>query len=163
MMNEIGIAMAYEKLIHSPNDLEVKKAYAQFNREIEIQFDVLPVDVIFVESNPYETSKEMFNDIEQNNTLKVFSGGTPHELMPCNLKFRAIHDYFGHFLGKNNFSYEGETKAYKQHSLMFSHLANRALFTETIGQNSWFNFSPRNFGRPNSEKVFAEQKAGLII
>jgi hypothetical protein len=79
-----------------------------------------------------------------------------------NLEFRAVHDYFGHYIGRNNFSYAGETRAYLAHSLMFSELANKALFTETIGQNSWFNFAPCNIGKPNKDRQFAEQKAGVL-
>ncbi len=165
MLDGKAIAEAYENLVHSPNDADVQKAYAAFAREIEIQFDVLSdiLDVEFVSEDAYKTSKEMFTDIEQNEKLKIFSGGEPHELMAdVNLKFRAVHDYFGHYVGKNNFSFAGETAAYVQHSKMFSQLANKALFTETIGQNSWFNFSERNAGKPNALREFAEQKAGVI-
>ncbi len=84
-------------------------------------------------------------------------------MVDVNNQFRAIHDYFGHYLGKNNFTFEGETKAYIRHSEMFSKVAGRALFTETIGQNSWFNFSAENINTPNALRKFAEQKAGLII
>ena len=164
MLNGIEIANAYESLTHNPNCPEVRGAYAQFALEIGQQFSTLPVNILFVSYDAYKTSKEMFADIDENNTLKIWSGGEPHELMAdVNLKFRAIHDYFGHYVGRNNFSYKGETEAYKTHSAMFSPLANKALFTETIGQNSWFNFSPNNIDKPNALRKFAEQKAGILI
>lgn len=163
-MNGTQIAKAYENLKHSPECPEVRGAYTQFALEIEQQFLTIPVMVEFVEGDAYRTSAEMFADIENNNTLKIWNGGEPHELIAdVNLKFRAVHDYFGHYKGRNNFSYEGESKAYKLHSAMFSSLANKALFTETIGQNSWFNFSDENINKPNALRKFAEQKAGLLI
>lgn len=164
MIDGKAIAKAYDNLRHTPKDSEVIKAYAQFRREIDIQFNALPVNVEFVDVDAYKTSSEMFTDIRENNTLKIWSGGAPHELMAeSNLKFRAVHDFFGHYVGQNNFTFDGETKAYFQHSKMFSPLANKALFTETVGQNSWFNFSDTNAGKANALRKFAEQKAGLLI
>ena len=48
---------------------------------------------------------------------------------------------------------------------MFSPLANKALFTETAGQNNWVNWS-QSHGEKNRKDpkntTFAEQKAGLM-
>lgn len=162
-MNGKEIAKLYENAVHSPNDVSVIEAYKQFAIEIEKQFETLPITVLFVDNDAYTNSKEMFSDIEANGVLKVWNGGTPHELMAnVNNKFRAIHDYFGHYLQKNSFSYTGETAAYFIHSKMFSPIANKALFTETIAQNSWFNFSDENIDKPNSLRKFAEQKAVIF-
>jgi len=153
MINFETVAQVYSTAKHNPMDLEVIAAYAQFRREIEIQFETLPVDVEFTGEDPYKTSKEMFSDIVDNNRLKIFSGGKPHELMAdVNLKFRAIHDYYGHFVNRNSFSGNGEYKAYVQHSKMFSKLAVKALFTETVAQNAVYNVT----------KEFAEQKACIL-
>ena len=48
---------------------------------------------------------------------------------------------------------------------MYSPLANKALATETMGQNNWVNFSDK-YGESNRKDPkntkFAEQKAGLM-
>jgi hypothetical protein len=40
--------------------------------------------------------------------------------------------------------------------------ARKALATETVGQNAWFNFSKANEGKPVSQRSFADQKAFLL-
>jgi hypothetical protein len=157
MENELTqrIATAYIEMVHSPNCELTKQAYAQFCREVEIQFNTLPVEVEWTGEDLYKTSAEMFADVQNNETLKIYSGGTPHELVgqSVNLKFRAVHYYFGHYVNRNSFSGTGEYRAYVQHSKMFSKLANLALFTETLGQNAVYN----------TTQNFAEQKAGVIF
>lgn len=109
MFNGIEIAKQYDALKHDPSNPEVLAAYRQFAHEVELQFESLPIDVEFTNTNPYENSTEMFTDIEQNNRLRVFRGGTPHTLIPrhINKQFRAVHDYYGHYVERNNFSYAG--------------------------------------------------------
>jgi len=41
-------------------------------------------------------------------------------------------------------------------------LAQRAMTTETRGQNSWFNFSRANEGKAPKDRAFAEQKVGIL-
>jgi hypothetical protein len=52
--------------------------------------------------------------------------------------------------------------AYFDHKQMFSPLAQKAMATETLGQNSYFNYAPQNEGKPNSQRQFAPQKAALL-
>ena len=96
----------------------------------------------------------MFEDIIKNKTLRVFKGGEPHPFMgessadangiTANEKLRAVHDYFGHFVNRNQFGSLGEERAWVDHSQMFSPNAQRAVTTETRGQNSVVNFSGLN-------------------
>ena len=79
--------------------------------------------------------------------------------------FRIVHDYRGHYLGgKSTFGPKGEHQAYLTHKKDFSPLAQKALATETMGQNSWVNFGP--YGEKNKKNpqntTYAEQKAGLL-
>jgi hypothetical protein len=55
-----------------------------------------------------------------------------------NWKFRAVHDWFSHILGKTDFSPKGEIRAYNVHAKMFSPAALPALFTEIVGQVAAF-------------------------
>ena len=89
--------------------------------------------------------------------------------------FRFVQDAFGHGILPHQFGPLGEDNAYREHMTMFSPLAQRALTTETRGQNSWVNFGPhmrrpdgsfpRN-GDPDfvqaAHRAFAAQKIALL-
>src|SRR5581483_8755218 len=92
-----------------------------------------------------------------------------------NDKFRAVHDYFGHAVNKNQFGPKGEEAAAIDHLVTLTPDARPALVTETRGQNSFVNFGPhmRNEageliqkGEPGylplAQRPFAQQKAGLL-
>lgn len=152
----------YDLFESMPNDdssnPEVVRAYFKLANEVEEQYkyltDELGIKVEFVEDDPYANSAEMIADVVNNKSLKVFKGGQDHQLLgkntidsngiTANEKFRAVHDYFGHAVEGNQFGAEGEEKAWVAHSKMFSKEAQRALTTETRGQNSWVNNSPEN-------------------
>ena len=168
--NAKHIAQAYEKMDNDPDNPEVREAYKQLGQEVEAQYKALPVKVEFTKDDPYKSSNEMMNDVKENNRLKVFTGGESHPLLgqkdvhgiSLNDKFRAIHDYFGHASRGIGFGANGEENAWIEHSKLFSPLAQRAMTTETRGQNSWFNFSSTNINKPISERSFAEQKVGIL-
>ena len=85
--------------------------------------------------------------------------------MLANDLFRVVHDIHGHHLGgQSGFGPKGEHQAYLTHKKMFSPLAQKALATETLGQNSTVNFGKygeQNRKDPKNTK-YADQKAGLL-
>ena len=150
---------AYDALpVDDSKNPEVKAAYEKAASEIDKQFQYLTkelgIKVEFIKDDPYKNSEEMFEDIIKNKKLKVFQGGEPHPFLgestrdangfTANEKLRAIHDYFGHFVNRNQFGQIGEEAAWVDHSKMFSPEAQRAISTETRGQNSWVNSSGVN-------------------
>ena len=150
---------AYDALpVDDSKNPEVKAAYEKAANEIDKQFNYLTkdlgIDVEFIKDDPYKNSEEMFEDIINNKRLKVYQGGEPHPFLgesskdasgfTANEKLRAVHDYFGHFVNRNQFGKVGEEAAWVDHSKMFSPEAQRAISTETRGQNSWVNFSGEN-------------------
>lgn len=78
--------------------------------------------------------------------------------------FRIVHDYFGHAKEGFSFGPNGADNAWHHHMQMYSKDAQRALTSETRGQNSWVNFGPK--GQENrmnpATTTYAEQKAGLL-
>ena len=79
--------------------------------------------------------------------------------------FRAVHDAMGH--GKDGFGFRaaGEENAWNSHRLMYSPVAQKAMTTETRGQNSWLNYGPHgeaNRSASTADTVFAPQKIGLL-
>jgi hypothetical protein len=139
--------------------------------------------------NPYKSSADLIKDVRENKHMAYFptddgfgAGGAADAAqsnpllketrfvgpdgkpMKANDLFRVVHDYYGHVAGDNKFGATGEERAYQAHRKMFSPEAQKALATETRGQNSWVNFGP--FGEANranpAETKYAEQKTGLL-
>lgn len=183
------IAEAFEAMKHDPGNPEVKKAYDALVKETADQFELLKDSGLNLSkikpgmNNPYKDSKAMISDIAENNHLYYFpteqgfgSGdafadhpllkeiSVGNEKMPANDAFRVIHDYFGHAKEGSGFGPKGEENAWREHMKMFSPEAQKALTTETRGQNSWVNYGPKgeaNRANP-AATTFADQKAGLL-
>jgi len=152
------IADIYETL--PKMDRDAVDEYEALASEVTQQFDymtkTLGIKVEFVASDPYKTSKEMFDDVSTGN-LKVLqtatTGAHPIFSDTQNDMFRAVHDYFGHAATGRGFGQDGEEAAWVHHSQMFTTKAQAAMSTETRGQNSFFN---------NRGKQFADQKVALL-
>lgn len=186
------IANAYENMKHDPKSPEVKSAYHSLISETGKQFKDLMDSGLKVskikpgQENPYKSSKDLHHDIEHNKHMWFFptdqgfgsteagkdhpmlqESGFHHEGKPllANDIFRIVHDVNGHHVaGKTGFGPKGEHQAFLSHKKMYSPNAQRALATETLGQNSWVNFGPHgDSNRKNPHNtVYAEQKAGLM-
>ena len=137
--------------------------------------------------DPYKTSKDMHADIANNKHLWYFpteqgygskkDAPSDHPLlapskfkdkngkvMPHNDVFRAVHDIMGHHLGgQSGFGPKGEHQAYLTHKKTYSPLAQKALASETLMQNSVVNYgknAAHNRANPKNT-IFAEQKAAI--
>jgi hypothetical protein len=185
------IADAFERMPHNPDAPEVQRAYGALVQETEDQFKLLKESGLKVSKikpgmeNPYKTSKDLHEDIRKNNHMWYFptesgfgseAAKGKHPLLVAtketidgepilaNDMFRIVHDYFGHVKEHTSFGPRGEEAAWRAHMQMFSPEAQKALTTETRGQNSWVNFGPKgaqNRANPGAT-TYAEQKAGLL-
>jgi hypothetical protein len=187
------IANAYEQMSHNPHDPQVSAAYGALIKETSEQFKNLMGKGLRLsriqpgQENPYKTSKDLHHDLETNNHLHYFptesgfgsegSSATDHPMLAptqfshdgkkltANDLFRIVHDINGHHLGgKTSFGPKGEHQAYLTHKQMYSPLAQKALATETLMQNSWVNFSDKTgeHNRKNpSQTIYADQKAAI--
>ncbi|MGA1271341.1 MAG: hypothetical protein ACO3V7_07265 [Burkholderiaceae bacterium] len=146
--------------VKSYDDL-LEKSYLQLAKEVKSQFDSLPISMSYYRGGEgnYKSSKEMFEDIDKRGHMFVYQGGEPHDFLGSvdpdtglsyNEMFRAVHDYFGHAVHRNQFGPVGEETAWAAHSQMFSPLARIAMSSETRGQNSLVNYSPLNAELKNS-------------
>lgn len=178
------IADVYEALrVDDSGNPAARKAFHQLTEEIEQQwtFAIEKMGIVLqpwkAEGQPYANSFEMFADVRERH-LFFFQGGCPHPLLgktdpttglSSNDKFRAIHDLFGHAAEGYGFGPRGEENAWIKHSQMFSPEAQKAMTTETRGQNSWVNFGRHNYdscgnhtNRPLADRPYAIQKAALL-
>lgn len=104
--------------------------------------------------------------IAENPMLALIPGETwDGQPVRVNDAFRAVHDAFGHAKDGVGFRADGEENAWNAHRTMYSPAAQRAMSTETRGQNSWLNFGPHgaaNRTASTADTVFAPQKIGLL-
>ena len=116
------------------------------------------VDVEFVDEDPYTDDQDLRNKVKETGVLKIWKGGTTHPVFDrtTNLKFRAVHDYMAHIqpIGHRGtgFDMKGELQAYNAHIKTIPRSAAGALFTEVVGQASYF----LTYGN------FPEQKIALL-
>ncbi len=190
-MLQTKIADHYDQL--PDNDManpDVRRAYQELSKEVQKQFDALPVkvDVWNREGEPYKSSSEMRRDVLDNNHMWILGTSTDtfgppgvdfrgHPLLEStgresnngyplvvNDELRAVHDYYAHMLSPTTFGPRGEEAAWKNHLATIDNpWARWALTSETRGQNSWVNFGAHV--DPNSklsERPFARQKAALL-
>ena len=184
------IADAYENATHQPNHPETKASYGALSSEIGSQFKDMMSKGIKIskikpgQDNPYKTSKDLHHDIKNNKHMWYFpteqgygSDGKDtsnhpllqpsefhHEgqVMPHNDIFRVVHDYMGHHLGgESGFGPKGEHQAYLSHKTTLSPLAQKALASETLMQNSVVNYGKNGeHNRKNpSNTIYADQKS----
>lgn len=154
-----AIAWYYDAM---PNNSEITHIWDTFAAEIDTQFRSIPIPVEFVDVDPYKGSADMFAQVQLDNRLLIYKGGSDHPaLSPLqNWQFRAVHDYYAHFLPQNSFSAMGEFRAWQTHMRMMGyHESRSALTCETLAQNAWYNFGPRSNEKP---RPFAEQKCVWI-
>ena len=177
------IAKAYDALPEIDRSPETIRAYETLAKEVGDQWDfaVNNLGITFEpwtkEGQPYANSREMVKDVRDNNHLYFFQGGDPHPFLnevdpqtgfTANDKLRAVHDLFGHAAEDYQFGPRGEENAWIKHSQMFSPEAQRALSSETRGQNSWVNFGAQNYENgvnkniPAKDRPFAVQKTALL-
>lgn len=123
---------------------EVRSAYRDFAFQVLCQYREMrkSVRVVFQPEDPYGDAEEMFRDVRENGMLRVYMT-TPEQSHPLmswseNDRFRAVHDYYGHFMTGRGFDRHGEEAAWVKHSQMFFGPARRAMTTETRGQSSAF-------------------------
>ena len=170
-------ADAYEAAPTTMTDADVA-TYDQMVSEVQAQYQYMTrtmgIEVEVVPTNPYSSPRELAADIRDNNRLKVLStestGGHPYMTNEQNDMFRAVHDFFGHTVMGNSFTRHGEEAAYLLHSQMFSEGARGAMHSETMGQNSWLNYSKANRAKARKavrqglsyEGDFIDQKAVVL-
>lgn len=185
------IADAYQGLQHTPDDLATQVAYKEFADQIKQQWDAIKkagydLQPWTQEGQPYANSAEMMKDLAENKRLSFFQGGDippdhplaaidPDTGLSYNDMFRAVHDVMGHGAEGFQFGPLGEMNAAATHATTFSPEAQKALFSETVGQNSWVNYGPHMRGPegqllkkgdpgylPQAERPFGQQKSGLL-
>jgi GNAT superfamily N-acetyltransferase len=134
------IAMAYaEAPIYDPKAVSGWKELADDSdkraeaiaREIKVELVNDPV--------PYLSVDDMIEDVRDKQKIKISIAGTEHPIWSSDevLAFRLVHNVIGHCAGGGGWGWKGENLATAAHMAVLDPVAQKALFTETIGQSAF--------------------------
>lgn len=98
---------------------------------------------------PYHSPQELFEDVTKHQHLLVSRAGAEHPVWTPEqvIAFRITHDILGHAAAGGDFGWTGENLATAAHMPYLSPNAQRALFTETVGQKAYNHFY-HGYGHP---------------
>ena len=123
----------------SAKTIEERHVYAwkALAEETTQLFYALPYDlcVRFEPGQPYATAADMHRVISTR-YLVVSTDNNFHPVWTYeeNLRFRAVHDWYGHILTGYDFTLDGELAAYRATGELHTPSAKHALFTEVYVQ-----------------------------
>jgi hypothetical protein len=134
------IAMAYaEAPIYDPKAVSGWKELAddsdkraeQIAKEIKVELVNDPV--------PYLSVDDMIEDVRDKQKIKISIASTEHPIWSSDevLAFRLVHNVIGHCAGGGDWGWKGENLATAAHMAVLDPIAQKALFTETIGQSAF--------------------------
>lgn len=135
------IAESYAKApVFDPKAAPAWKELAQDSmaRMAELQRQGLHVEVVD-DPEPYHSTQEMADDIHKNKHVSISRANSEHPLWTeeQNVAFRTVHDVMGHAVAGGDFGWHGENLACAAHFPLLSPNAQRALFTECVGQTAY--------------------------
>lgn len=134
-----AIAAAYAKApVYDPKAAPAWKALADDSmRRAEVVKQQIQVEIV-PDPEPYDTPQEMCQDVHQNKHFLVSSANCQHPVWTVeqNIAFRIVHDVLGHCVSGGDFGWAGENRACAAHFPLLPELAQKALFTECIGQTA---------------------------
>lgn len=137
--------MTEEKLLNAyaiAPTVEGRHVYAwdKLREETYKLFAALPLDlrIRWVSGQPYATAQALHN-VFYTRRLLISTDFNFHPLWDeeTNLRFRAVHDYYGHVLTGFDFTLQGEHNAYLATARLHTDTAKHALFTEVYVQALW--------------------------
>lgn len=103
-------------------------------KEIEIEMVVDPA--------PYRSIDEMIADVRDKSKIKISTASTEHPLWSSEevLNFRLVHNVIGHCTAGGDWGWRGENLATAAHMSVLDPIAQKALFTETIGRSAFTSY-----------------------
>ena len=92
--------------------------------------------------HPYKSPEDMFDDIRKKRKLTVSRIGREHPLWSPEdvMNYRIVHDVLGYCAANAGWDWEGENLAFAAHASIISEDAQKALFTESVGQTAYATY-----------------------
>lgn len=117
-------------------------------RRVEIIKDEIDIEITD-NPIPYKSYSELAEDITEKGHFFVSRANVSHPIWNTSqvLDFRIAHDILGHAASSGDWTWFGINRAFQAHASLLSYTAQKALFTEVIGQgaaNSYYkSYNPQ--------------------
>lgn len=138
-------AIAHEYAEAKMYDKKAAQAWMELaedcRRRVEIIQDEIDIEVTD-NPIPYLSYSEMVNDITEKGHFKVSKASASHPIWSVNqvVDFRITHDILGHVASGGDWSWFGINRAFQAHAPLLTYTAQKALFTEVLGQGAFNNY-----------------------
>lgn len=134
------IAEAYSKApVYDPKAAPAWKELADDSvRRMQTLQNQIRIEVVD-DPEPYANAQEMAEDVHKNQHFYVSRANSDHPMWTVdqNVAFRTVHDILGHVASGGDFGWHGENLACGAHFPLLTESAQKALFTECIGQTAY--------------------------
>jgi len=134
---------AYKMFKRLSSKIDVVFSTIEEEHDSHIEIDGVEYKLITIVDDingPYKSYEEMLYDVNTNKVLKVSIDYSDHPVFTVedNIVLRTVHDYIVHILSGVDFTGKGEIAAFNAHAKMAPPDAIPAIFTEVVGQASYF-------------------------
>lgn len=129
------------------NGPKTEAIYDEIARKVSLLFEQIQVPVVFQEADPYDSYQDMAETVGKEQQLRIYNQHTDHEFFTHEeqLKFRAVHDWFGHLDADVDFSPDGEYKKWYHMNEHFTYNEAKVMFGEILGQVGMAHYLPDGF------------------
>lgn len=134
------------------SDMAYRALIEETGRQFRLLTECFGIKVTWTDDDPYPDASALCADVDRGE-MRVWTASLDGPFHPYLTEeerrtLRAVHDYFGHYRGRNRarkchaFSARGELNAFLSHTKTLSGTAVSALATEVVGVNAWFAYGP---------------------
>lgn len=137
------VAQAYaEAPVYDPKAVSAWKELSDdCQRRAEVIAQEVEIEMV-VDPAPYRSIDEMIADVRDKSKIKISTAATEHPLWSSEevLNFRLVHNVIGHCTAGGDWGWKGENLATAAHMSVLDPIAQKALFTETIGRSAFTSY-----------------------
>jgi hypothetical protein len=92
--------------------------------------------------DPYPSPEKMHDDVRKRRRLEVSRAGLEHPIWSDEqaIAYRICHDVLGYCAAGGGWDWQGENQAFAAHAAVVPEEAQKALFTESIGQTAYATY-----------------------
>lgn len=135
-------AIAHEYAEAKSYDKKAASAWTELAEDCRRRVEVIQNEIQIEVTDhplPYKSFAEMVEDVTEKGRFKVSRASASHPIWSINevVDFRIAHDVLGHVASGGDWSWFGINRAFKAHAPLLTYTAQKALFTEVIGQGAF--------------------------
>jgi len=136
----------------------IRDKYQAIAATVEQLYAEIPVPVVRQTEDPYTDYQDMAETVAKEQQLRVYVGHASHPVLSDeqNIKFRAVHDLYGHLRYDVDFTAAGEYQKWNNMKHEFPPKTHMLLFTEVVGQLGAIHYLPDSFEDPRFEQKAVE-------